>query len=139
LLRAQLCDLLVRSGVRVVAAVGTRLEGEAAIFEHRPDVAIIDTRLPDGRGVDLIRDLARTTPRVTFLLHSRISTDEGAIEALQAGASAVIAKSIRGDSLIEAVRNRADSSRFYPSWLGPRREDNGRVRASERRTPCRYN
>jgi DNA-binding NarL/FixJ family response regulator len=104
LLRDLLCDLMDDSGLQVLAAVGTMRDGEAAIFEYRPDVAIIDNRLPDGRGIDLIRILARSTPKVALVLHSGTATHGDASEALQAGASAVILKSIRGHSLIEAIR-----------------------------------
>jgi two-component system response regulator DevR len=104
-LRELLCEFLADAGLRVLAAVGNVSEGEVAISAHRPDVAVIDNRLPDGRGIDLIRTLARTTPQVILLLHSGTVTDEEAREARQAGAAGVIVKTIGGNSLIEAIRN----------------------------------
>jgi two-component system response regulator DevR len=104
-LREELCDLLSESGVQVVAAVGTVRDGEAAITEHLPDVAVIDNRLPDGRGIDLIRTLAWAAPRVTLLLHTTTATEGDAREAMQAGAAAVVIKTIAGDSLLEAIRD----------------------------------
>jgi DNA-binding NarL/FixJ family response regulator len=103
--RRQLCDLLTGAGMDVVAAVGTFREGKVAITDHLPDVAVIDNRLPDGSGIDLCRTLSHSTPQVTLLLHTGTLTSQVALEALQAGAVAVIPKSIRSDSLLEAIRN----------------------------------
>jgi DNA-binding NarL/FixJ family response regulator len=114
-LRDLLCDLLVESGAYVLSAVGTVRAGEESISYHRPDVAVIDNRLPDGRGVDLIRTLAHTAPGSVLLLHSGTATNEDAREALHAGAAGIILKSIRGHSLIDAIQvsagSRATSSR----------------------------
>jgi CheY-like chemotaxis protein len=102
-LRAQLVDVLTEADVNVVAAVGTVSDGEAAIIDYVPHVAIIDNNLPDGRGIDLIRTLASVTPQVTLLLYSAGVTDEVATEATKAGATAVVAKSIHTDELLKAV------------------------------------
>lgn len=104
-LRNQLCRLITKAGMNVLAAVGTLREGEVAITDHLPDVAVIDNRLPDGRGIDLCRTLSRTTPEVTLLLHTGIVTDALTLEALEAGATAVISKIIRSDGLLEAIRS----------------------------------
>jgi DNA-binding NarL/FixJ family response regulator len=117
-LRELLCDLLVESGAHLLSAVGTLRDGEAAISYHRPDVAVIDNRLPDGRGVDLIRTLAQTAPSVALLLHSGTATHDDASEALQAGAAGIILKSIRGYSLIEAIQISAGRHRAAPGRVG---------------------
>jgi two-component system response regulator DevR len=104
MLREQLCELLADSGIEVLAAVGTMREGEAAVITHRPDVAVIDNRLPDGRGIDLVRTLALADLPVTLLLHSATATTADVREALQAGAAAVIVKTIAGDNLLAAIR-----------------------------------
>jgi DNA-binding NarL/FixJ family response regulator len=103
-LREQLHELLLSVGVDVLAAVGTVRDGEAAIHRYAPDFAIVDNHLPDGRGIDLIRRLAETEPQMTLLLYTTALTEEQRKEALAAGASAVILKTIRGDALIEALR-----------------------------------
>ena len=103
--RRRLCDLLTRAGMDVVAAVGTFREGEVAITDHLPDVAVIDNRLPDGSGIDLCRTLSHSTPQVALLLHSGTVTSQVALDALQAGAIAVIPKTIRSDDLLEAIRS----------------------------------
>jgi DNA-binding NarL/FixJ family response regulator len=102
-LRDLLIDLFVAADVEVVAAVGTVKEGERTITDYLPDVAVIDYRLPDGTGLDLIRTLAVTVPQVTLLLYAAALTDDGARRALEAGATAVVAKSLNTDQLLEAV------------------------------------
>jgi CheY-like chemotaxis protein len=102
-LRAQLQEILLDAGMNVVAAVGTARDAEAAIAAHSPDVAVIDHRLPDGSGTDLIRALSRTTSDVRLLLYSSGVTDDETRAALDAGASAVIRKSVRVDDLLEAI------------------------------------
>lgn len=103
LLRDQLVGLLTDAGHRVVAAVGTKAEGLAAVTEHRPKLAVIDHRLPDGLGLDLCRSLKVRLPEVRVVLHSG-TIDEALVRAgLAAGAVAVVAKSIRGTALLEAV------------------------------------
>ena len=101
--RRHLCELLTGAGVEVLAAVGTVSEGEAAVNFHLPDVAVIDNKLPDGRGIDLCRSLALSTPQVALLLHTSMVTDEEAREAVEAGVAAIILKSIRSEGLLDAV------------------------------------
>jgi CheY-like chemotaxis protein len=102
-LRDQLVELLTDSDVQVLAAVGTVKDGEKVITAYRPDVAIIDYNLPDGTGVDLIRTLSETVPQVTLLLYSASVTEDDARLAVEAGATAVIAKSLHTEELLEAV------------------------------------
>jgi DNA-binding NarL/FixJ family response regulator len=106
-LREQLHELLLSVGIDVLAAVGTVRDGEAAIHHHVPDFAIIDNHLPDGRGIDLIRRLAETEPQMTLLLYTTALTEDQRKDALAAGASAVILKTIQGDTLIQALQSAA--------------------------------
>jgi DNA-binding NarL/FixJ family response regulator len=103
-LREQLSALLTQSGMSVVAAVGSMHDGETAILSHRPDVAVVDQRLPDGSGIELIRTIAGVVPQVAMFLYTAGVTDVMARAALRAGAAGVILKSIQGDELISAVR-----------------------------------
>jgi DNA-binding NarL/FixJ family response regulator len=101
--RDQITIQLAKAGVEVVEAVGTMWEGEVAVRAHRPAVAVIDNRLPDGLGVDLCRRLSVDLPDVALILHTGVVPKSLLIEAEQAGVRAVVAKSIRGTSLLEAV------------------------------------
>jgi len=105
-LRQYLEEFLRSAGHVVLGAVGTFREGRAVVVERLPDVAIIDNQLPDGRGVDLCRELCLAVPAVMLLLHTGVVSDDLRAEAASAGAAAVIAKSVRGTELLEALRGR---------------------------------
>lgn len=103
--RKQLRELLTGAGFDVVAAVGTRIEGEEAITDHRPDVAVIDNCLPDGSGIELCRTLTRATLHVELLLRTETLDSNVVGEALQAGAAGVILRSIQSEVLFELIRS----------------------------------
>lgn len=102
-LRDQLVSLLARTGYEVLAAVGTVEHGLVAITRFRPAVAVIDNQLPDGLGIDLCRVLAVETPEVRLVFHTGILGPDTARAALDAGAHAVVAKSVRATGLLEAI------------------------------------
>ncbi len=91
--------------MNVLSAVGTVRDGELTIISNLPDVAVIDNRLPDGSGIELCRILTRTTPQVALVLYTGTVTSNIVLEALQAGATAVLPKTIRTDNLLEAIRS----------------------------------
>jgi DNA-binding NarL/FixJ family response regulator len=102
-LRRETADLLRASGVRVLAVTGSIRDGFAAVTALQPDVAVVGSHLPDGRGVDLCRALRPVAPRVAVLVHAGTLTRLEEREALEAGAAAVILKAIRGAALLKAV------------------------------------
>ena len=103
-LRDQLSEILSAEGMHVVGAVGTVSDGKAMIERRHPDVAVIDNRLPDGRGIDLCRDVSRSLPGTALILHTGEVTSTVVSEGLEAGAVAVIAKSTRSGGLIDAIK-----------------------------------
>jgi two-component system response regulator DevR len=107
LLATLLTDLLMDSGIHVLASVGTRREGHRAVHTHRPHIAVIDNDLPDGSGIDLCRSLAADIPEVITLLHTGAATAAQTHAALNAGAAAVVLKTARGESLLEAIQSHA--------------------------------
>lgn len=102
-LRDWLVSLLVQRGVDVVAAVGTVADGARAITGLDPDVAIVDNGLPDDRGIDLCREIARTMPTVRLILHTGLLSATEECQALEAGVAAVVLKSIRSGELLDLV------------------------------------
>jgi DNA-binding NarL/FixJ family response regulator len=105
--REELIQLLTSNEIDVIGSVATFREGRQAVEELMPDIAVIDNRLPDGRGIDLCRRLHDTFPDVRVLVHTGTLTFEDEREAFEAGAAAVISKSVRGADLLEAIRANA--------------------------------
>ena len=104
---------VVRQGVRallestgdieVVGEAGLAADAFPRIKATRPQVAILDVRLPDGNGVEVCREVRSEWPDVYCLMLTSYSDDEALFEAIMAGASGYVLKQIRGNELIHAV------------------------------------
>jgi len=105
---------IVRRGVRdlleaepditVVGEAGTAESALARIPALRPDVAILDVRLPDGDGVTVCREIRSQMPQVACLMLTSFGDDEALFDAIMAGAAGYVLKQIRGLDLVGAVR-----------------------------------
>jgi DNA-binding NarL/FixJ family response regulator len=105
---------IVRTGVRelleaepditVVGEAGTAASALARIPALKPDVAILDIRLPDGDGVSVCREIRSGMPHVACLMLTSFTDDEALFDAIMAGASGYVLKQIRGADLVGAVR-----------------------------------
>src|SRR5580698_5633073 len=90
--------------IRVVGEAGTAAAALARIPALRPDVAVLDVRLPDGDGVTVCREIRSKMPSVACLMLTSFSDDEALFDAIMAGAAGYVLKQIRGTDLIGAVR-----------------------------------
>jgi DNA-binding NarL/FixJ family response regulator len=98
-------DLLsIEDDIEVVGEAGTFAEAVARVPALRPEVAVLDVRLPDGNGVTLCRELRSKMPDLRVLMLTSFSDDDALFDAILAGASGYVLKQIRGDDLVEAVR-----------------------------------
>jgi DNA-binding NarL/FixJ family response regulator len=105
---------LVRRGVRdmleaegdivVVGEASTAAEAMARVPAVRPQVAVLDVRLPDGDGVTVCRELRSAMPEVACLMLTSFSDDEALLGAVMAGAAGYVLKEIRSADLVGAVR-----------------------------------
>ncbi|TCK22344.1 response regulator [Pseudonocardia endophytica] len=94
--------------IRIVGEAGTAAQALARIPAARPDVAILDVRLPDGEGVSVCRDIRSTVdPPPTCLMLTSFSDDEALFGAIMAGASGYLLKQVAGIDLVGAVRTLA--------------------------------
>ena len=119
IVRAGVRDLLESDpGIVVVGEAGTAASALARIPALRPDVAILDVRLPDGNGVTVCRDIRSRMPEVACLMLTSFSDEEALLDAVMAGAAGYMLKQIKGLDLIEAVRALAAGQ----SMLDPRRQ-----------------
>ncbi|HLZ36299.1 MAG TPA: response regulator transcription factor [Mycobacteriales bacterium] len=105
IVRRGLRDLLeVEPDIEVVGEGGSAAEALARIPAVRPDVAVLDVRLPDGNGVEVCREVRSRLPDVRCLMLTSFADDEALFDAIMAGASGYVLKQIRGNELVDAVR-----------------------------------
>ncbi|HUH69435.1 MAG TPA: response regulator transcription factor [Mycobacterium sp.] len=103
--RRGLADLLHDTpDLEVVGEAGSVAEAMAMIPALRPDVAVLDLRLPDGNGVELCRDLLSEMPDLRCLMLTSCTTDEAMLDAILAGASGYVVKDVKGLELAGAIR-----------------------------------
>ncbi|WP_018332251.1 response regulator [Actinomycetospora chiangmaiensis] len=101
--REHLLDLVGAAGLDVVATAVGVASGYDAVRRTRPEIAVIDNRLPDGRGVELCEVLAREIPETALIVHCGVVTAEETERARAAGVRAVVPKSLRGSELLQAL------------------------------------
>ncbi|TQJ54339.1 MULTISPECIES: response regulator [Streptomyces] len=97
--------LSVESDVEVVGEAGTAADALVRIPATRPDVAVLDVRLPDGSGVEVCREIRSRDDSVKCLMLTSYADDEALFDAIMAGASGYVLKAIRGEELLTAVRD----------------------------------
>lgn len=103
--RRGLRDLIdAEDDLKVVGEAGTADEALRRVPATRPDVAVLDVRLPDGNGVEVCRELRSQRPDLNCLMLTSFSDDEALFDAIMAGASGYVLKQIRGTDLVDAVR-----------------------------------
>jgi DNA-binding NarL/FixJ family response regulator len=91
-------------GIVVVGEAGTASSALARIPALKPDVAVLDVRLPDGDGVMVCREIRSSMPDVACLMLTSFGDDEALFDAIMAGAAGYVLKQIRGTDLVGAVR-----------------------------------
>ena len=103
--RRGLADLLHAAGdIEVVGESGSAQEAARRIPALRPDVAVLDARLPDGNGIDVCRDVRAVDSSIRGLILTSYEDDEALFAAIMAGASGYVLKQIRGTDMVDAVR-----------------------------------
>jgi DNA-binding NarL/FixJ family response regulator len=97
--------LEVEADIEIVGEAGTAATAVATIPVVRPQVAILDVRLPDGNGVTVCRDIrSATTPPPACLMLTSYSDDEALFGAIMAGAAGYMIKQVSGNDIVSAVR-----------------------------------
>ncbi|WLQ44902.1 response regulator transcription factor [Streptomyces laculatispora] len=101
-------DLLdAEPAIKVVGDAGTADQALARGPALRPDVAILDVRLPDGDGIAVCRELRSRMPELACLMLTSFDDDEALLDAIMAGAAGYVLKVIKGSDLVAAVRTLA--------------------------------
>ncbi|KAA0933565.1 MULTISPECIES: response regulator [Streptomyces] len=97
--------LSMEDDIEVVGEAGTAADALARIPATRPDVAVLDVRLPDGSGVEVCREIRSADESIKCLMLTSYADDEALFDAIMAGASGYALKAIRGDELLSAIRD----------------------------------
>jgi two-component system, NarL family, response regulator DevR len=100
-------------GITVAGEAGSVAEALARVPAVRPDVVVIDMRLPDGDGADLCRGLRDRVPGLRCLVLTSFSEQEAFDAAVRAGASGFLLKQVRGPALVTAVRTVAAGGTLF--------------------------
>jgi DNA-binding NarL/FixJ family response regulator len=108
--------LEAEADIVVVGEAGTAAQALARVPALRPDVAVLDVRLPDGDGVSVCRELRSRMPELACLMLTSFTDDQALFDAVMAGASGYVLKQIHGSDLVGAVRTLAKGE----SLLDPR-------------------
>lgn len=102
--------------IEVVGEADSAATALVLIGSVRPDVAVLDVRLPDGSGIDVCRDIRSQFPTVACLILTSFDDDDALLSAVLAGASGYVLKQVKGGDLLGAIREVASGG----SLLDPR-------------------
>jgi DNA-binding NarL/FixJ family response regulator len=106
--RRGVADLLDREkDIEVVGECDGAAHAVGRILATRPEVVLLDVRLPDGSGIDLCREILAIAPETRCVMLTAYDDDEAVYSAILAGAVGYVLKDIRGNRLVESVRRAA--------------------------------
>ena len=109
--RSGLRGLLEAGGdIKVVGEAGTVAEAMARIPPTRPNVAVLDVRLPDGSGIEVCREIRSRWPEIACLMLTSYADDEALFAAIMAGAAGYLLKRVGSTDLVDAVDGPAKGS-----------------------------
>jgi len=106
LLRTGVANIINQeSDLHVVAEAGNGVDALAAYDRHRPDVTLLDLRMPVMEGVEVVRRLRERDPGARVIVLTTYDTDDEISRALRAGAKAYVLKDISADALVACIRD----------------------------------
>jgi two-component system response regulator DevR len=92
-----------RPGFQVVAEAGTVAEAVAAARKFRPDLVVMDVRLPDGSGIEACREIRAEMPDTRVIMLTSYPDEDAVLSAIIAGASGYLLKQVRARDLVAAL------------------------------------
>jgi DNA-binding NarL/FixJ family response regulator len=106
----------------VVAQAGTGEQAVDLFRRHKPQVTLMDLRLPGMSGVEAIRAIRRESPRARFVVLTTYEGDEDVHQALEAGAQGYLVKGMSPEALVDALRRVHAGNRVLPPPVARRLE-----------------
>jgi len=116
-----LCDLLSRE--RDIEIAGTASNGADAVLRYRelrPDVAILDLRMPRMTGQEALAEIRKTDPEARIVILTTFHDDDDVYGAIRAGARGYILKDASGASIIDAIKTVDLGQRYIPDAIAER-------------------
>ncbi len=123
-------------GITVVGEAGTKAAAVRAVKRLRPDIVLMDVRLPDGSGVEACRDILASHPTTRIIFLTSYADDESVLAAVLAGAQGYVLKNIDSILLIRSIRTVSNGQSILNpaltqralNWIKAWPEQNGPVR-----------
>src|SRR5947209_16025266 len=105
LLRTGVANIINQEAdLQVVAEAGNGAEAVDAYERHRPDVTLLDLRMPIMEGVEAVRRIRELDPRARVIVLTTYDTDDDIARAFRAGAKAYVLKDTSADDLVSCIR-----------------------------------
>ena len=108
---------LEAAGIEVCAEAATGAEAVCAALAERPDLCLLDVRMPEGDGITAAESIRRSLPGVKIVLITAFPDEDGVLAAARAGADAYLAKDIGSRRLPHVLRAVARGETSYPRRL----------------------
>src|ERR1700694_2304002 len=96
--------LEAESGVGVVAEGGDAQAAIDAVAQHRPEVVVMDVRMPGRSGIEACRDIRSAYPSTRVLILTSFADEDALFSSIMAGASGYVLKQVRGSDLVGTIR-----------------------------------
>ena len=112
--------LATASDIVVVGEAATAAEALRAMPDLKPDVVVLDVKLPDSDGAAVCREIRRTLPDAHCLMLTSFADDQSLFEAIMAGAAGYVLKQIRADDLVNAIRRVASGQSMIDAGVTER-------------------
>jgi DNA-binding NarL/FixJ family response regulator len=125
LVRVALRAVLEEAGIEVIGEAGGGLEAIALCQALRPEVLVLDMRMPDLNGVEVCKRMVELAPEIRIVVLSSFADDEDVFGALSAGAASYIMKDVAPDALVAAIRGVASGQTVLDSAVAQRVFDGG--------------
>lgn len=92
------------SEISIVGEAGTSAEAVSQVLEQKPDVVLLDLRLPDGSGIDVCREILAALPETRILFLTSYGDEDAVLSAIVAGAKGYLLKEVSADELIRCIK-----------------------------------
>ncbi|TLS48437.1 response regulator transcription factor [Paenibacillus antri] len=110
----------VQEDMEVVGVAGDGEQGLALVEKLRPDVVLMDIKMPGMDGLESTRRIKEVRPEVKIIVLTTFAEDDFIVESFSAGADGFLLKDLQGEQLIRSIREAAEGQLIMPSFVASR-------------------